>query len=67
MEINIGNAPVSWGITEVEGWGGQKPYGEVLDEIARLCDSADPELLVRGGRGTQRSLPPFPRRTWIIC
>ena len=35
MEIKVGNAPVSWGIMEVEGWGGQKPYGEVLDEIAR--------------------------------
>jgi inosose dehydratase len=35
MEINIGNAPVSWGIMEVASWGGQKPYGEVLDEIAQ--------------------------------
>lgn len=35
MEIKVGNAPVSWGIMEVEGWGGQKPYGEVLDEIAK--------------------------------
>jgi inosose dehydratase len=35
MEIKVGNAPVSWGIMEVEGWGGQKPCGEVLDEISR--------------------------------
>lgn len=35
MEIKVGGAPVSWGIMEVEGWSGQKPYGEVLDEIAQ--------------------------------
>jgi inosose dehydratase len=35
MAIKIGNAPVSWGIMEVEGWNGQKPYDEVLDEITR--------------------------------
>jgi inosose dehydratase len=35
MTIKIGNAPVSWGIMEVEGWNGQKPYREVLDEISR--------------------------------
>ena len=35
MAIRVGNAPVSWGIMEVEGWNGQKPYAEVLDEIAR--------------------------------
>ncbi len=33
MGIKVGNAPVSWGIMEVEGWSGQKPYGAVLDEI----------------------------------
>jgi inosose dehydratase len=35
MSIKVGNAPVSWGIMEVEGWSGQQPYGEVLDEIAQ--------------------------------
>jgi inosose dehydratase len=35
MTIKIGNAPVSWGIMEVEGWNGQKPYREVLDEISQ--------------------------------
>jgi inosose dehydratase len=35
MEIKVGNAPVSWGVMEVEGWGGRKPYGDVLDEIAQ--------------------------------
>jgi inosose dehydratase len=33
MPIRIATAPVSWGILEVEGWGKQKPYGEVLDEM----------------------------------
>lgn len=35
MEIKVGNAPVSWGIMEIEGWSEQKPYGETLDEIAQ--------------------------------
>jgi len=35
MVIRVGNAPVSWGIMEVEGWSGRKPYAELLDEIAR--------------------------------
>lgn len=35
MAIKIGTAPVSWGIMEVEGWSGQKAYGEVLDEMAQ--------------------------------
>ena len=35
MPIRIATAPVSWGILEVEGWGKQKPYGEVLDEIVQ--------------------------------
>ena len=34
MPIKIGTAPVSWGIMEVEGWGGQKDYREMLDEMA---------------------------------
>jgi inosose dehydratase len=34
MPIRVASAPVSWGILEVEGWGKQKPYGEVLDEMA---------------------------------
>jgi inosose dehydratase len=35
MKIKVGTAPVSWGIMEVAGWGGQKPYQEVLDEMAQ--------------------------------
>jgi inosose dehydratase len=34
VPIKIGTAPVSWGIMEVEGWGGQKDYREMLDEMA---------------------------------
>ena len=34
MNIKVGNAPVSWGVMEVAGWGEQIPYGKVLDEIA---------------------------------
>ncbi len=34
MNIKVGNAPVSWGVMEVAGWGGQIPYRQVLDEIA---------------------------------
>ncbi len=34
MSIKVGNAPVSWGIMEVAGWGEQVPYRKVLDEIA---------------------------------
>ncbi len=33
MNIKVGNAPVSWGVMEVEGWGEQVPYRKVLDEI----------------------------------
>ncbi|MBA2527550.1 MAG: TIM barrel protein [Pyrinomonadaceae bacterium] len=33
MNIKVGNAPVSWGVMEVAGWGGQIPYRKVLDEI----------------------------------
>jgi inosose dehydratase len=33
MSIKVGTAPVSWGIMEVEGWGGQRAYGEMLDEM----------------------------------
>jgi inosose dehydratase len=32
--IKVGTAPVSWGVMEVEGWGGQNDYGEMLDEMA---------------------------------
>src|SRR5260370_36057183 len=35
MPIRIATAPVSWGILEVQGWGKQRPYGEVLDEIVK--------------------------------
>lgn len=34
MNIKVGNAPVSWGVMEVAGWGEQIPYRKVLDEIA---------------------------------
>ena len=33
MKIKVGNAPVSWGVMEVAGWGEQIPYSKVLDEI----------------------------------
>jgi inosose dehydratase len=35
MSIRVATAPVSWGVMEVEGWGGQKSYGEVLDEMVQ--------------------------------
>jgi len=34
MNIKVGNAPVSWGVMEVAGWGKQISYSQVLDEIA---------------------------------
>ena len=34
MSMKVGNAPVSWGVMEVAGWGDQIPYRKVLDEIA---------------------------------
>lgn len=34
MAIKIATAPVSWGIFEVEGFGTDKTYGQVLDEMA---------------------------------
>ncbi len=43
MKIKVGNAPVSWGVMEVEGWGEQIPYRQVLDEIAQ-ADYAGTEL-----------------------
>ena len=33
MKIKVGNAPVSWGVMEVAGWGEQIPFRQVLDEI----------------------------------
>src|SRR5579862_6036725 len=35
MAIRVATTPVSWGVMEVAGFGGQKPFGEVLDEIRR--------------------------------
>lgn len=32
--MRIGNAPVSWGIFEIEGLSGNYPFGHVMDEIA---------------------------------
>ena len=34
MNIKVGNAPVSWGVMEVAGWGEQVSFRKVLDEIA---------------------------------
>ena len=34
MTIKVGNAPVSWGVMEIAGWGEQIAYSKVLDEIA---------------------------------
>jgi len=31
--IRVGNAPVSWGVMEVAGWGKQIAYSQLLDEI----------------------------------
>lgn len=33
MNIRVANAPVSWGIMEVEGWGPSMPYTAFLDEL----------------------------------
>ena len=35
MPIQVATAPVSWGVMEVEGFSGQKSYGEVLDEMVQ--------------------------------
>src|SRR5947207_15793829 len=35
MPIQVATAPVSWGVIEVEGFNGQKSYGEVLDEMVQ--------------------------------
>lgn len=35
MNIKVGNAPVSWGVMEVAGWGDQIAFSKVLDEIAQ--------------------------------
>ncbi len=34
LKLRLANAPVSWGVMEVEGWSPPIPYGRVLDEIA---------------------------------
>ncbi len=33
--MRVGNAPISWGVCEIPGWGPQLPYERVLDEMAR--------------------------------
>src|SRR5882672_4660793 len=33
VNIRVGNAPVSWGVMEVAGWGKQIPFPQLLDEI----------------------------------
>ena len=35
MAIQVATAPVSWGVMEIEGFKGQKSYGEVLDEMVQ--------------------------------
>lgn len=32
IQVRVGNAPISWGVCEIEGWGPQLPYEQVLDE-----------------------------------
>ncbi len=32
-KIKVGNAPVSWGVMEIAGWGKLIPYSQLLDEI----------------------------------
>ncbi|MFS8572215.1 MAG: sugar phosphate isomerase/epimerase [Clostridia bacterium] len=32
--MRVGSAPITWGICEIPGWGPQKPWPEVLDEMA---------------------------------
>ena len=34
MSVRLGNAPISWGVCELPGWGPQLPYARVLDEMA---------------------------------
>ena len=33
MNVRLGNAPISWGVCEIPGWGPQLPYERVLDEM----------------------------------
>ena len=33
--MRVGNAPISWGVCEIPGWGPQLPYDRVLEEMAR--------------------------------
>jgi len=33
MNVRLGNAPISWGVCEIPGWGPQLPYARVLDEM----------------------------------
>lgn len=32
--MKIGTAPISWGVSEIDAWGPQTPYPQVLDEMA---------------------------------
>jgi inosose dehydratase len=34
-KIHVGTAPVSWGVMEVEGWNGNRPFNAVLDEMVQ--------------------------------
>lgn len=57
--MRVGNAPISWGVCEIPGWGPQLPYERVLDEMARA-----------GYEGTELGpwgyLPTDPRRLAAI-
>lgn len=33
MNVRLGNAPISWGVCEIPGWGPQLPYERVLSEM----------------------------------
>ncbi len=33
MKVMLGNAPITWGVCEIPGWGPQLPYERVLDEM----------------------------------
>ncbi len=33
MTVRLGNAPISWGVCEIPGWGPQLPFERVLDEM----------------------------------
>lgn len=36
LKMKVGNAPISWGVCELPGWGEMLPFERVLDEMAEL-------------------------------